>query len=357
MESCREANQFLRHYLMRGAIGSRKSWHSTARALYDYFSFLQAHNLSWDDVDRGEAKTLLAAYRDYCFETSLLERNTVRQRLMYVCEFYEFAQSERWVSKLPFGYESRMVMRGGGFLTHVDASGGQTTVRDVMPRKHKTLPKFLSKVQVQSLLVCATNPHHRMLIRFALQSGLRREELATFPLAYVFDPDKSGRPERNIQITLNPRDGHGIKTKGSRSRDIYISRRLLKDLHHYAIHLRGERASLSQTKYSPLFLNHLGEPFADGGKGIEQFVREIGRNAGSQVHPHMLRHTYATHTLMALQRNRGDTRIEPLVFLQRQLGHASIQTTMIYLHLINELADDAVLAYDDELNDWVEVTF
>lgn len=61
------------------------------------------------------------------------------------------------------------------------------------------------------------------------------------------------------------------------------------------------------------------------------------------------RHTYATHTLVALQRNRGS--VEPLVFLQRQLGHSSIQTTMVYLHLVNELADDAVLAYDDELNE------
>ncbi|MNG08377.1 site-specific tyrosine recombinase XerS [compost metagenome] len=66
----------------------------------------------------------------------------------------------------------------------------------------------------------------------------------------------------------------------------------------------------------------------------------------------MLRHTYATHTLGTLQRYRGD--VEPLVFLQRQLGHTSIQTTMVYLHLVNELADRAVLAYTDELNDSLE---
>jgi integrase/recombinase XerD len=64
------------------------------------------------------------------------------------------------------------------------------------------------------------------------------------------------------------------------------------------------------------------------------------------------RHTYATHTLLALQRSRDRNQIEPLVFLQHQLGHASINTTMVYLHLINELADEAVLAYDDELNEW-----
>ena len=52
-----------------------------------------------------------------------------------------------------------------------------------------------------------------------------------------------------------------------------------------------------------------------------------------------------------MQRSRKS--IEPLIFLQHQLGHSSIQTTMIYLHLVNSLVDDAVLAYDDEINDWI----
>jgi integrase len=53
-----------------------------------------------------------------------------------------------------------------------------------------------------------------------------------------------------------------------------------------------------------------------------------------------------------LQRARDRNRIEPVVFVQRQLGHASIQTTMVYLHLVQDLVDDAVLGYDDELDDW-----
>lgn len=54
-------------------------------------------------------------------------------------------------------------------------------------------------------------------------------------------------------------------------------------------------------------------------------------------------------SLVSLQRT-PDSGLEPLVFVQRQLGHSSIQTTMVYLHLVNEMADKAVLAYDDELN-------
>ena len=145
-----------------------------------------------------------------------------------------------------------------------------------------------------------------------------------------------------------------MKTKGSVKRTIVISRRLMQALYNYKIQRRGERASLANQEQQPLFLNQAGAPWAADGKGIEAMVRKIGRRVGIETHPHMLRHTYATHTLVAMQRHRSENKIEPLAFLQKQLGHASIATTMVYLHLVNELADDAVLAYDDELNDWVD---
>jgi integrase len=352
MRSVESANSFMRYYLTRGAIGSKQSWPPTGRAMYDYFSFLEAHGLNWKDVNRGDELTLVGAYRDYCLETAKLDRNTVRQRLLYVCEFYEYALRQKWVDALPFSYEDRRVQKDGGFLQHVDSSGGHVQVRDVSPKAKKNFPKFLSKSEVKALLAEATNPHHKMIIRLALQTGLRREEIATFPLAYVFDPDAAGRTERNIRIHLDPSDGNGMRTKGSKPREIYISRSFMKDLYFYAKHKRGERAMLSDIKHKNLFLNHVGHAFAANGKRIGRIVSEIGANAGIKAWPHMLRHTYATHTLNAMQRGNSD--IEPLVFLQRQLGHESINTTMIYLHLVKERADDAILAYDDELNTWMQ---
>lgn len=355
MRSCEQVNEFLRYYLLRGAIGSCKSWEPTGRAMYDYFSFLEAHDLLWDDVDRGERKTIVAAYRDYSFHTAGMARNTIRQRLTYICAFYAFAKQQGWVQSLPYEYEERKVMRSTGLLPHGNGMGGRIAVASVMPRKHTVLKKFLSRQQAASLLATAKNPHHQIIIRLALQSGLRREELATFPLAYVVDPDNPPSGERNLRVILDPADGTGMSTKGSKARTIYVSRKLMKELHHYAVHWRGERASLNQTAPGVLFLNQCGQAWAADGKGIEAMVRNIGAKVGLKTHPHMLRHTYATHTLVTLQRNRGATRIEPLVFLQKQLGHASIMTTMEYLHIVNELADDAVLAYDEELNTWAEV--
>ncbi|MGP5426072.1 tyrosine-type recombinase/integrase [Pseudomonas helleri] len=349
MESCTQANQFFRHYLLRGQIGSKQSWPSTGRALYDFFSFLQAHDLDWRDVDRGEAKSLVAAYRDYCLVTCELARNTTRQRLTYICKFYEFALEKRWVKRLPFGHEERAFKRETSFLEHVDASGGKALVKDVMPRRHQLLPKYLSMSHTKSLLAVADNPHHRIMIQLALRTGLRRNELATFPVAYVVDPDKAGGTERNLRIRLDPFDRCGMETKGNKVRDIWISRNFMAELYRYVTKLRGERASNGKDQ-KPLLLNHLGEPYGSNGKSLNRIIIEIGTRAGIEVHTHMLRHTYATHTLSNLQRN-PEKGLDPLVFLQRQLGHSSIQTTMIYLHLVNEMADEAVLAYDDELNE------
>lgn len=349
MESCIAANQFFRHYLLRGAIGSRRSWPSTGRALYDFFSFLQVHEIDWCDVDRGEAKSLVAAYRDYCLVTCGLALNTTRQRLTYICKFYEFALKESWVTRLPFSYEERRVKRETGFLAHVDASGGKAMANDVMPRRHKTLPRFLSMVEIKVLLAAAENPHHKMMMRLALHTGMRREEIAAFPLAYVFDPEKAVRTERNFRIDLDPFDGSGMATKGSKPREIYVSRNFMAELYRYVTKVRGERASLSKTPQKALFLNQSGETYGDDGKSLNRIISEAGKRAGIKIHTHMLRHSYATHTLVSLQRNPASG-LEPLVFVQRQLGHSSIQTTMVYLHLVNEMADEAVLAYDDELN-------
>ncbi len=354
MHSCEPANAFLRYYLTRGAIGSRKSWSQIGQAIYDYFGFLEAHDLSWQDTDRGEDKSVVSAYRDYCFGAPKLKRSTVRLRLLYICQFYKFALRRGWIATLPFEEEERTVRsRPESYSAHV--AGDQTVLTpSVMPRRHRVLKKFLSKEQVKALLAAIDNPHHRTLIRLALHTGLRREELATFPLAYVFDPQKTESSSRNVRVCLDPSDGTGMKTKGSQARDITMSRRFMKELYLYAIHWRGERASKALGEPAPLFLNQFGQPWANDGKGIEAMVRKAGANIGIQTHPHMLRHTYATHTLVALQRHRGENAIEPLVFLKLQLGHASITTTMDYLHIVNELADDAVLAYDDELNNWVD---
>ncbi|MFY4698419.1 tyrosine-type recombinase/integrase [Burkholderia glumae] len=316
MSSCWEANEFLRYYLSRGSIGSKKSWRPTGQAIYDFFGFLQAHELAWNDVDRAEQKDLVGAYRDYCLDTVKQERSTVRQRLIYVIAFYEFAASKGWISKIPFEYERRRAPNSSAFLAHTDASGNMREVASQMPRARRKLIKYLTRHQANALTAAAVNPHHRMIIRLALGSGLRREELATFPASYVANARGSGPATKNVRIVLDPCDGTGMKTKGDKPRAIFIPRGLMDELHHYLVHWRGERASLSDEDRKPLFLTQAGRPWADAGKGIEAMIRTVGAKVGIATYPHMLRHTYATQTLVALLQHRKTNRIEPVVFLR-----------------------------------------
>lgn len=351
MHAVSEVNSFLRYYLIeRGRVGSTKSWSVVGQALYDYYGFLQAHDLRWDNVRLGESSSIIAAYRDYCLRTVKLSRNTVRQRLNYVCKFYEYAARQRWVGEVPYHLEA--VFRGvtDHILGHIDSSGGMTLAKDVLPKSRKLLPKFLSRDEIRLLLNAPCNRHHKMILRMGLHTGMRRQEIATFPVNYVFDPAKSDRTSHNVRVRLDPSDGSGMQTKGGRSRDISISRKFMSDLWQYYVHVRGERARLSSQQHNALFLNQFGNPFTADGKRLERIIRAIGKSIGVEVHPHMLRHTYATHTLHTLQ--GAERSFEPLVFLQQQLGHVSINTTMIYAHLVDSLMDDAILAFDDEITDW-----
>jgi site-specific recombinase XerD len=200
------------------------------------------------------------------------------------------------VKRLPFAYEERSVRREIDFLAHVDTNGGKAMANDVMPRSHKALPKFLSMAEIKSLLAAAQNPHHRMMMRLALHTGLRREEIAAFPLAYVFDPDKAGRTERNLRIRLDPFDGSGMVTKGSKSRNIYFSCVFMAELYRYMTKVRGGRASLSKPSPKALFLNQSGgtlcrrrqEPQPD-----HQQDRQTGWNQGPYAYaPAFLCHPY-----------------------------------------------------------------
>lgn len=84
---------------------------------------------------------------------------------------------------------------------------------------------------------------------------------------------------------------------------------------------------------SPIFLNLKGEPLQ--GRYVRKMVAEAAREAGvqKQVHPHTLRHTFATDLLRATKNLR---------LVQKALGHARVETTTIYTHIVDEELEDAM---------------
>lgn len=102
------ANEFLRHHLLRRhRVASHKTWAVYGKSLYDYFGFLETHELTWDCGEVVEVPTPVALYRAYSLFVLNLSRNTVRQRVGLVCQFYRHARDQHWITHLPCSVEKR----------------------------------------------------------------------------------------------------------------------------------------------------------------------------------------------------------------------------------------------------------
>lgn len=351
MASVEPANRFLRYQLVhRGRVASVKSWKTFGQHIYDFFSFLEANNLRWDERRGLEGESQLAAYRDYCLRVCKLKPRTINQRLGTIVRFYEYAYRQNWITAVPYEMETVSHGRDTGLLGHLTPFRRGVKSADVMLRAQRPQVKYLSREQLKLLLTSINNETHKLMVRMGLQVGLRREEIATFPAAYIAKARERAGGAGMVKIRLIPTDGNGLRTKGNRERSVFIPAGLIADLWDYIVHGRTQLLKRLDSEPSQLFLTSSGRPWANDGKGFLTVLRDIGKKIDVSVHPHLLRHTYATYTLSALQTKRIG--IDPLVFIQRQLGHASISTTLCYAHIASELVINAVTTYDDEVTEW-----
>jgi integrase len=343
MEIVDEVLLFLIKYcIKRGRVSSKKSWRAYGQTMYDYFSFLEANNLYWDKYDYGNDHTVIAAYRDWSISEAKLSPSTVNYRLRMIIKFYQFAFDRGWINQVPYELENVIVTRGSGFFSHVDSSVRKRTP-DVMLKTPSTRIKLLDKPQVIDFLKAIKNPTQRLMARLSLSSGLRKEELATFPVKYIFDPKCYLTHKSLIRVNLDPND---MKTKGNKSRGIDIPRLLMESLWQYVLHERNHLEKVSENKYPELFLNKNGRPWAQSGKSLNNLWKNLG--LPFKVTPHMLRHTYATYTLFELRKRK--IQIDPLLYVRDRLGHASIQTTEKYLHYLSEIEEQLMTDYQNDLD-------
>lgn len=165
----------------------------------------------------------------------------------------------------------------------------------------ETLPVVLSKEEVKKLLSCTENLKHRVMLALLYSSGLRMNEARTLRINDI-DSDR-------MQI-------HVRMGKGRKDRYVVLSELLLKGLRDY---YRKERPEVY------LFNGHTpGKPM--GERSIQWIINEAVEKAGIQKPAtcHTLRHSFATHLL----ENGVD-----LFSIKEQLGHARIDTTLVYLHI------------------------
>jgi integrase/recombinase XerC len=184
------------------------------------------------------------------------------------------------------------------------------------PRQARKLPKTLDVDQINGLLEAGTSSalEIRDLAMFELfySSGLRLSELAALDLADVDLPDNS----------LIVRTG-----KGGKSRILPIGSKAVTAINDWLQQRLRTIAALEPALFVSIRGTRLGQRSIE--LRLEQWCKKKG--IAEHIHPHMLRHSFASHLLESSQDLRA---------VQELLGHSNISTTQIYTHLdFQHLAD------------------
>jgi integrase/recombinase XerC/integrase/recombinase XerD len=177
-----------------------------------------------------------------------------------------------------------------------------------LPKRPAALPRALHAGEVSALLdrIPATTPlemRDRALFEIAYGCGLRAEELVTLDVTSV---DYEGEQLR-------------VEGKGGKTRIVPAGEPALRALERYT---SRARPLLEETEAEPaLFLSKTGRRLSTS--DVRRRLRVWARHAQAQgdVHPHALRHSFATHLL----EGGADLRA-----IQELLGHATISTTQVY---------------------------
>ncbi len=162
----------------------------------------------------------------------------------------------------------------------------------------KSARQALSAEELERFRDACENYRDKALVEFLVSSGCRLSEVAGLNMADL------NLAERSVTV-------HG---KGDKDRVVYFSVRARLMLQEYEKERKGGTGLFVSTKspYLPL------KP-----RAIQRIIHSISERAGlaGRVHPHLLRHTFATHAL-----NSG----MDISAIQRLLGHEDIATTQIY---------------------------
>ena len=176
------------------------------------------------------------------------------------------------------------------------------------PKAARRLPKTLDVDQVASLLTRKTaDPLSRRdlaMLELLYSSGLRLAELVGLD---VGDLDLADRTVR-------------VLGKGSKTRILPVGRQAIVTLRTWL----ADRATIVKPGVKALFVGQNGQRL--GARAVQKRIRRwaAGSELGVPVHPHLLRHSFATHLLESSRDLRG---------VQELLGHADISTTQVYTHL------------------------
>jgi integrase/recombinase XerC len=260
----------------------RLSGHTTAAYGHDLIAlaaFGETRGITaWSELDHVQLRTFAAALHG-----AGLNPRSIQRRLSAVRTFYEYLMREGHCSRNP-----------------------ALDVRAPKPRKR--LPATLDADQMGRLLAFraddALSARDKAIMELFYSSGLRVSELVGLSLLGLDLADRTVR----------------VLGKGSKTRIVPVGRQAVDALKKWI----EERAGLVKPGIDALFVGRWGRPLS--ARAVQLRVDAWGRRQGIGIHmhPHMFRHSFATHLLESSGDLRG---------VQELLGHADIGTTQVYTHV------------------------
>jgi len=275
-------------------------------------------------VEKGFSENTVAAYRNDLHQlASFIEAEAAKRGTIPPWAAFDRQAMLSYLLELKGrGYAATTVARKVaavksffGFMVAEGVIKDNPTQGVASTKVGKSLPKPISIAQVHRLLEQPTKQsapeakRDRAMLELLYATGMRVSELVSLNLA---DLDTEGGFVRCFG-------------KGHKERLIPIYERAVRAVKEYLTEARPHLAHDSEEK--ALFLNRRGERLTR--QGLWQILKGYAKSAelGTEITPHTLRHSFATHMLSG----GADLRS-----VQELLGHANISTTQVYTHLTTE---------------------
>jgi integrase/recombinase XerC len=269
-------------FLLHLAHERRISGHTISAYRHDLLTlaqFCERRKISgWNALEHADVRAFAAAEH-----AGGLAPRSIQRRLSALRTFYQYLQREGHGKRNP-AHEVRA------------------------PKAKKRLPATLDADQMGRLLEFRVNDslsaRDKAIMELFYSSGLRLAELVGLDLPAVDLADRTVR----------------VEGKGSKTRILPMGRHAIAALRQWLV----VRSTLTKGGEIALFLGRGGRRLSV--RSVQQRVDTWARRQGLglHVHPHMFRHSFATHLLESSGDLRG---------VQELLGHADIGTTQIYTHL------------------------
>lgn len=185
-------------------------------------------------------------------------------------------------------------------LAYLNKTGITTISPDLIPVPQRTdkVPEFITKEQVTALIDATTKIRNKAIIALLFCSGVRVSELCRLDIGDI----REGR--------------FTVVGKGGKARLCFVDARADRYIKQY---LKKRRDN-----HSALFVSDYGRITAGGVQDVFKYAR--GKANLPNVSPHTMRHSFATNLL------RSNMNIR---YVQTLLGHSSLETTMMYTHVID----------------------